>query len=182
MTDTTTRDTLIRTASLLFTAKGYAGVGLNEILKAASLPKGSLYHHFPGGKKELAREATLWAAGFVSRRIDASYAEAADFAAGTQALCLGLARQAEAQAATGGCPILSILQAGHDQPELRAVGRQVLEGWTALVCGHARRLGHPSPEETAEMLLIELQGAWVVTMATGNPRPFEQLAQRSTAR
>ncbi|MES2950507.1 MAG: helix-turn-helix domain-containing protein [Pseudomonadota bacterium] len=32
-------------ALLLFRGHGYHGVGINDILKSASLPKGSLYHH-----------------------------------------------------------------------------------------------------------------------------------------
>ena len=34
--------------------KGYHGVGLSELLTEAGAPKGVLYHHFPGGKSELA--------------------------------------------------------------------------------------------------------------------------------
>ena len=34
--------------------KGLHGAGLSEILAAADTPKGGLYHHFPGGKTELA--------------------------------------------------------------------------------------------------------------------------------
>ena len=54
MSDPTSRDKLIRTASNLFRQKGYSGVGLSELLKEAGLPKGSLYYHFPGGKRQLA--------------------------------------------------------------------------------------------------------------------------------
>ena len=38
----------------LFQQRSYHGVGLSEILAEAKAPKGSLYHHFPGGKAELA--------------------------------------------------------------------------------------------------------------------------------
>jgi TetR/AcrR family transcriptional repressor of lmrAB and yxaGH operons len=34
--------------------KGFHGVGLSELLAQAQAPKGVLYHHFPGGKTELA--------------------------------------------------------------------------------------------------------------------------------
>ena len=37
MTQPSSRDTLLKTASLLFRQKGYAGVGLAEILAAADL-------------------------------------------------------------------------------------------------------------------------------------------------
>lgn len=33
--------------------KGYDGVSLNDLSKAAGLQKASLYHRFPGGKKEI---------------------------------------------------------------------------------------------------------------------------------
>ena len=39
---------------MLFKARGYHGVGVAEILARAGAPKGSLYHHFPGGKPDLA--------------------------------------------------------------------------------------------------------------------------------
>lgn len=48
-----TKSLIINTATSLFQQKGYIAVGLNEILKACNLSKGSLYHHFPNGKEEL---------------------------------------------------------------------------------------------------------------------------------
>ena len=49
-----TRARLLEAALLLFRQRGFHGVGVNEILIRARAPKGSLYHHFPGGKTELA--------------------------------------------------------------------------------------------------------------------------------
>ncbi|MGE8077329.1 TetR/AcrR family transcriptional regulator [Peribacillus loiseleuriae] len=48
-----TKSLIIDIATTLFQKKGYKGVGLNEILKACNVTKGSLYHHFPNGKEEL---------------------------------------------------------------------------------------------------------------------------------
>lgn len=48
------RQTLIAVAMDLFQRQGYYATGLNEILSVAELPKGSLYHHFRGGKTDLA--------------------------------------------------------------------------------------------------------------------------------
>lgn len=42
-----TKSRIIDIATSLFQQKGYLGVGLNEILKACNISKGSLYHHFP---------------------------------------------------------------------------------------------------------------------------------------
>lgn len=43
-----TRSTLIRQGRRLFTEHGYGGVGLAEIVAAAEVTKGALYHHFDG--------------------------------------------------------------------------------------------------------------------------------------
>ena len=48
-----TKSLIIEIATDLFQQKGYKSVGLNEILKACNISKGSLYHHFPNGKEEL---------------------------------------------------------------------------------------------------------------------------------
>lgn len=49
-----TRDRLITAMQDALRRKGYHGIGLNELLVQAGAPKGVLYHHFAGGKAELA--------------------------------------------------------------------------------------------------------------------------------
>jgi TetR/AcrR family transcriptional regulator, lmrAB and yxaGH operons repressor len=49
-----TRSRILRAALRLFRRHGYHGVGINDILAEAQAPKGSMYHHFPAGKEEIA--------------------------------------------------------------------------------------------------------------------------------
>ena len=51
------RQHILDTGKTIITGKGFAGVGLNEILTAAGVPKGSFYHYFKS--KELFGEALL---------------------------------------------------------------------------------------------------------------------------
>jgi TetR/AcrR family transcriptional repressor of nem operon len=56
--DTTdTRDRILATGQRIMGGKGFSAVGLNEVLSAAGVPKGSFYHYF--GSKEAFGEALL---------------------------------------------------------------------------------------------------------------------------
>lgn len=59
MTNTTNdvRQHILTTAQSIIGGKGFSAVGLNEILHASSVPKGSFYHYF--GSKEAFGEALL---------------------------------------------------------------------------------------------------------------------------
>lgn len=48
------RERLIAAMTDALRRRGLHGIGLTELLQAAQAPKGVLYHHFPGGKTELA--------------------------------------------------------------------------------------------------------------------------------
>ena len=60
---TDVRQHILDQGKAIITRKGFAGVGLNEILTAADVPKGSFYHYFKS--KELFGEAML--ADYVQR-------------------------------------------------------------------------------------------------------------------
>lgn len=47
-----TREALITAARALFAERGYAGVPTEEVVRAAGVTRGALYHHF-GGKRDL---------------------------------------------------------------------------------------------------------------------------------
>lgn len=59
------RQHILDTGKAIITSKGFSGVGLNEILTAAGVPKGSFYHYFKS--KELFGEALL--ADYVSKYV-----------------------------------------------------------------------------------------------------------------
>ena len=49
-----TRDRLVGATTDLFRTRGYHGTSVKDITGTAGAPTGSLYHFFPGGKRELA--------------------------------------------------------------------------------------------------------------------------------
>src|SRR3954464_3243900 len=51
------RALLLNGARRLLAEKGYAGMELRDVAEVGKAPRGSIYHHFPGGRRQLAVEA-----------------------------------------------------------------------------------------------------------------------------
>ncbi|MFI6317383.1 TetR/AcrR family transcriptional regulator [Nonomuraea sp. NPDC050556] len=83
-----TRLALVREARRLFAAEGYGAVGLSQIVAAAGVTKGALYHHFEG-KAELFRavleEVQQEVGAGVARQADAQEGAWEQFVAGCHA-------------------------------------------------------------------------------------------------
>ena len=171
-----TKDRLIRCAAELFRQRGYAGVGVTDILTAANAPKGSLYHHFPDGKADLAIASATWASDGMLRLITASFDPAPDFATGATTLCHKLAKLFD-KTGLDGCPVTGALFDGPDNDLFRTSTRHLLEGWIAEVAHHAQRLG-ASPEDArrlADHFFILLQGGWDLARMRGDSNVLRTL-------
>src|SRR5271154_6350078 len=51
------RTKMVKGAARLLATKGVEGTSFAEVLDATGTPRGSIYHHFPGGKSELVHAA-----------------------------------------------------------------------------------------------------------------------------
>lgn len=159
-----TKDRLIRAAATLFRTRGYHGVGLSDLLQEAKAPKGSLYHHFPNGKSDLALAAATWASDEMLRLIAASFDGAASFKDGATTLCYKLAKLFDLANQWDACPISATLFEGPDNEEFRAHAELIFEGWIAEVRDQATRLDVPEgdAQSMAEHLFMLIQGGWTL--------------------
>lgn len=71
-----TRQVLIRAGVILLTERGYSSVGIDEILRAAKVPKGSFYHYF-GSKEAFGLELINAYAAYFGKKLDSSFLDAA---------------------------------------------------------------------------------------------------------
>ena len=62
-------------AAELLSRDGYNGMGLKALSEATGLPVGSIYHHFPGGKDEIASAAIASTAEAIARLLTALLAD-----------------------------------------------------------------------------------------------------------
>jgi len=171
-----TKDRLIHSAATLFRTHGYHGVGLADVLADAKAPKGSLYHHFPNGKSDLAMAAATWASDEMLRLVAASFDGAGTFKAGATTLCYKLAKLFDL---TGWdtCPIASTLFEGPDNTEMRDHASHIYEGWIAEVLDHAERLGlaEEDARAQAEHLFMLIQGGWTLARARRSSDVLRQM-------
>lgn len=163
----TTRDRLIASAARLFRQTGYHGTGLAQVLNDSKTPKGSLYHHFPDGKSDLALAAASWVSKGMIRIIDDSFKDADTFEDGATTFCYKLAKLFETGADWQACPISAMLFDGPNNDKFRSHADHLLTSWSNQTAEHGRRMGMSAAQAdaTSELLLMTIQGAWTLARA-----------------
>lgn len=175
------RDTLVRTAMRLFRRQGYASTGLQQILSESAVPKGSLYHYFPGGKEALGEAAVILAGELVTELLQELAARHdGDAPAFVAAYCRTMAGWMEESGFQSGCPIATtLLETVPQSPALTAAGAQVLDTWCEVIGGVFRSAGVPAADcrERAELLIAAVEGALLVARVRRSPDPIVNVAQ-----
>src|ERR687895_2392963 len=69
------RERMIQSAVVLFRERGVEGTSFSDVLEHSGAPRGSIYHHFPGGKAQLAEEATRYAGELIAAGLAAALRE-----------------------------------------------------------------------------------------------------------
>ena len=176
-----TRARLVDAARSLVEAKGYHGAGLNEVLAMAGGPRGSLYHHFPGGKDQLIAEA-LAAAG---REVDGLVGDLAATAQTSHELVLKLLEAlADRMVAAGyakGCPVATVaLEVAATGDGLQPICGGIYAGWQRALANALRADGHDTAEadDLATTVLALIEGALVLARAGRSRTPIEQVSRR----
>jgi TetR/AcrR family transcriptional regulator, lmrAB and yxaGH operons repressor len=116
-----TRERLIAAMLDALRTRGYHGVGLTELLAAAQAPKGVLYHHFPGGKAELAVRAIESVVAKLGADLDKVLRRAVDPVDALGAWMGSAQRVLAGSGFTSGCPLATIaLESTPDDDAIRA--------------------------------------------------------------
>jgi AcrR family transcriptional regulator len=170
-----TRESILTAAAELMRRKGYGAVGMKDVVAASGAPIGSLYHHFPGGKAQIAREALINAGTAyglliptlvdphddLGEAIESVFAQAAADMAGT-----GFANM---------CPVASVAAEVADTIEdLRDTAADVFTGW--LDGGTAYFVSRGLPDDAARDLTVALvaalEGAFVLARTLRDTEPL----------
>jgi len=155
--------------------KGYGAVGMKDIAAASGAPIGSLYHHFRGGKVQIAREALINAGHAYALLIPTIVDAHTDLGDAVDAV---FTQAAEDMAGTGFanmCPVASVAAEVADTvEELRSATADVFEGWIEAGSEYfaARGLDASQARELTLALIGALEGAFVLARTLRSTEPL----------
>ncbi len=162
----------------LFREYGFDGTSLTQLAEASGLKKASLYHRFPGGKEQMAEEVLAYTYQWIedaivgpiqnthspSRKVKVFSNEIAQlYDDGKKSCLLNM--------------LLSATQSGSSFTQsIRAAMKLLLDALQNIAEG----AGFTGKEAgiRAEQVLVEVQGALVVSRGLGSAAPFKRMLKR----
>jgi AcrR family transcriptional regulator len=177
------RERLLNGARKLLAEKGYAGMELRDVAEQGRAPRGSIYHHFPGGKAELAGEAVDYVGSLARDAIEGKLAEGDPIAALRGFVELWRA-DFERSGYRAGCPIVAVAVETQDEaPGLLDAAARAFEQWEGAFAGSLRRAGVPRgrAQRLASLVVSAVEGAIVLSRARRDPKPLLDVARELEA-
>ncbi|OLZ60903.1 TetR family transcriptional regulator [Amycolatopsis keratiniphila subsp. nogabecina] len=176
VSDTTTRERMISTAMTLFRREGYQATSWRRLVEQAGTPWGSAYHHFPGGKEQLAVAAIELGTAVVAKTVRRAFERNETV---EDAVAWWYRKAGEALAADdyrGGCPLATItLEMAHASPVITKACQDAFAAWHELL---VELLGEvEDPEDVATAIMTNLEGALLVSRVRRSPEPLERAAR-----
>jgi AcrR family transcriptional regulator len=167
------RERLLYGAGRLLAERGYAGMELRDVAERGEAPRGSIYHHFPGGKAQLAAEAAELDGVRIRTGIERSLAD--------RGLKETLAmfgeifrRRSAADPGLIGCPVAAAALARPEDPALAEAATAAFESWEGAIAAALEREGVTADRAAifAGMVISTVEGALVRARAAGDHAPL----------
>ena len=169
-----TRKRMIHGAARAIGTRGVGAMSLRDLAKEAGVPLGSTYHHFPGGKAQLAEEAVTSTGRQVAKLVESAREQGIE---GAIAAFTRVWREllVETDFRTG-CPVLAV--ATGDDPELTETARGIFASWQDLMVAGLADGGVPAERAPglARMIVASLEGAVAVSRAERSLEPLDQVS------
>ena len=172
-----TRSTMLLSAVEVLRERGAAGVTIDAVLTRSGAPRGSVYHHFPGGRAEILREALRLSGEEITAKIDAAAG------IGITALLRQFVELWEDALTdsefSAGCPVLAAaVGSGEDEQQLAAEAGEIFRRWRQAAAETFAREGFGPAESTAlaHTTIAALEGAAVLCRSARSLDPLHDVA------
>ncbi len=173
---------MIRSAALLQSERGVQGTALPLVISHSGAPRGSIYHHFPDGRRQLAGEATRWAADFITADLTEAL-ETNDVLAALDHFTEMWLKVLQATDFRAGCPVA----AGALDDETESLARREagtgFADWERVLRDALVRSGftRARAKDLALMIVASTEGAIVVARAQRSAKPYERVSAQLRA-
>ncbi len=164
----TARSAAIATAAELFRRQGYAATGLETILAESGAPKGSFYHHFPGGKEELAVESLALSGDQIRALIDHLVATSRTPGELVRSISERQARDLRESNFERGCPVATVaLELAGTSDSIATASSAAFAKWLEPLIEMIQSHGRSASEahQLARWALAGLEGALLLARA-----------------
>ena len=182
MARTNTKATMVFSAVKLLSERGVHGLTIDAVLADSGAPRGSVYHHFRGGRSELLLEAARAGSAYITGILTTAV-EAGDAATALDMFVEFWRRSLVGTDYRAGCPIAALL-AGEDVPaEVREVARTAFATWTLHLANALTAAGATAGEadRLASMTISSIEGAITLCRASGTADPLDIAAEQLRA-
>ncbi len=168
------RALLLQGARELLAEKGYAGMELRDVAERGKAPRGSIYHHFPGGKRQLAAEAAALEGEEIRGLIERSLEERG--LRGTlERFGEIFRRRVKDNPERIGCPVAAAALARPEDPELAAAATAAFRSWEGPIAASLLDEGvnRRDAEAFAGLVVSTVEGALIRARAAGSTEPLD---------
>jgi TetR/AcrR family transcriptional repressor of lmrAB and yxaGH operons len=175
-----TRQRMVIGAARLLAQRGLQETSFSEVLGLTGAPRGSIYHHFPGGKDQLVGDAIALAGAHAITVMEGTRGESAiEVTKRFLALWRELLIRSDFQA---GCSVLAVTIAT-DSAELRTHAANVFTSWRRHLADllHVGGLRKRDAQNFAALLIAASEGAVVLSRAEQSIEPFTLVARQLTS-
>jgi AcrR family transcriptional regulator len=171
------RRMVLSTAALL-REYGASATSIDRVLAHSSAPRGSVYHHFPGGRAQLIDEAVSLAGDFITGLIETATQTADPLVAVDAFFGLWRERLVESDFRSG-CPIVAVaVETNDDAPQLARSAAAVFGRWQEALAAMFVRHGLPDERgrRLAAFIIAAAEGAVIMCRAERSTAPLEAAA------
>jgi TetR/AcrR family transcriptional repressor of lmrAB and yxaGH operons len=168
---------MVRSAAALMTADGIAATTLIDVVTDSGASRGSVYHYFPEGKKQLIEEAIQWSS---DRMLAVSRGTSANTPSEVMNQFIDLWRQG--LESTDGVPGYLVANAvfdlGTDDVEAIAIIRETVRSWIRLLAEQlaGARVPPDRAAAIAQIALTCMEGAIIMCRVEGDTSPLDCIA------
>jgi len=173
---------MVQSAASLIGKRGMNATSFSDVLADSGAPRGSIYHHFPEGKRQLSECAMRLTSDQILAYMRASTATTAH---GVLRHFTSLFRQVVvASGGSAGCAVAGVtIDVADDEDDLLVVARDAFQSWVSLLAAQLEGTGVPTTRAygVAVISIASVEGGLILCRAERSDEPLRVVEEELLA-